>query len=325
MPTSSPTRVLVTGATGFVGRTLCDTLAQSGYFVRAAVRGHRSVATGSAETVIVGEHNSQTDWRSALQGIDCIVHAAARVHILHYNPANASLYEETNVRGTRHLAASCVQAGVGRFIYLSSIKVNGEATTGQPFTAQDPPRPQDDYGISKWRAEQALFEIGARSQMQAIAIRPPLVYGPQVRANFLRLMSWVYKGIPLPLGAVANSRSMVSVWNLCDLICRSIATPITAGVFLASDGVDVSTPQLIRKLAAAMNRPARLVHVPMTLLKMGGKTVGKSAEIGRLVGSLQIDISATRRTLNWTPPLSVDEGLVRTAHWFLRTGNARAS
>lgn len=319
-------RVLVTGATGFVGRALCDTLTRSGYVVRAALRSDGGVATGATESIIVGDHDSRTHWQQALQGIDCVVHAAARVHVLHDSLANASLYRETNVRGTQRLATECVEAGVRRFIYLSSIKVNGEATSGQPFSAADTPRPLDDYGVSKWQAEQALSEIAAGSGMTTIAIRPPLVYGPHVRANFLRLMSWVYKGIPLPLGAVANSRSMVSVWNLCDLIRCAIAAAATpVGVLLVSDGVDLSTPQLIRKLAAAMNRPARLMSVPVTLLKMGGLMTGKSAEIGRLVGSLQVDISATRQVLNWTPPLSVDAGLARTAHWFLTNRNARAS
>jgi nucleoside-diphosphate-sugar epimerase len=318
--------VLVTGATGFVGRALCDTLVQSGCFVRAALRSDRGVVTGATETVVVGDHDLRTQWQQALHGIDCVVHAAARVHVLHDSPANANLYRETNLRGTERLATQCVQAGVRRFIYLSSIKVNGEATGGRPFTAADAPHPLDDYGVSKWQAEQALSEIAAGSRMATIAIRPPLVYGPQVRANFLRLMSWVYKGIPLPLGAVVNSRSMVSVWNLCDLIRCSIASDAPpAGVLLVSDGLDLSTPELIRKLAAAMNRPARLMAVPVALLRMGGQMLGKSAEIGRLVGSLQVDISATRQQLGWTPPMSVDAGLARTAHWFLNDRNARAS
>jgi nucleoside-diphosphate-sugar epimerase len=318
--------VLVTGATGFVGHALCDTLVQSGCFVRAALRSDRGIATGASESIVVGNHDSRTDWQQALDGIDCVVHAAARVHVLHDSPANADLYREINVRGTQRLAAECVRAGVRRFIYLSSIKVNGEETSGQPFTAAEAPRPLDDYGISKWQAEQALSEIAAGSRMTTIAIRPPLVYGPRVRANFLRLMSWVYNGIPLPLGAVANARSMVSIWNLCDLIrCSTAATALPASVLLVSDGVDLSTPELIRKLAVAMDRPARLMALPVTLLKMGGQITGKSAEIGRLVGSLQVDISATRQLLNWTPPLSVDAGLARTAHWFLRDRNARAA
>lgn len=319
-------RVLVTGATGFVGRILCEVLAQSGYTVRAAVRMGSSAPPSAAEAVTIGNLEGNIEWSQALQDVDCVVHAAARVHMLHDNPANANLYLQANAQATQRLAVACAAAGVGRLIYLSSIKVNGEATADLPFAATDVPGPLDDYGLSKLRAEQSLFEIAMRSGLQAIAIRPPLVYGPQVRANFLRLMSWVYRGIPLPLGAIANSRSMVSVWNLCDLIRCSITAPMPpAGVLLVSDGVDLSTPELIRKLAAAMNRPVRLMAVPVTLLKMGGRMTGKSAEIGRLVGSLQVDISATRHALDWTPPLSVDAGLARTAHWYLKNRNSRAS
>lgn len=316
----------MTGATGFVGRVLCEELANNGHSVRAALRTPIDAPAGVKDVVVVGEHGSTTDWSDALHDVECVVHAAARVHMMDDSPANANLYLETNVRGTQRLAEASARAGVRRFVYLSSIKVNGEATQRRPFTAADAPLPLDAYGISKLQAEQAVLGISAATGMSATIIRPPLVYGPGVRANFLRLLSWVYRGIPLPLGAVRNSRSMVNVWNLCDLIRRCLeADAAAAGVLMVSDGEDVSTPQLIHKLADAMDRPARLFSVPVTLLKIGAAVTGKRAEVGRLLGSLQIDSSATCQALNWTPPLSVGEGLARTARWYVESRSVRIS
>lgn len=322
---SAMMRVLVTGGTGFVGSALCDVLAQRGYLVRVATRKDVQSRTSVAEEVVVGDIAATTEWRMALSDVDTVIHAAARVHVLHDSPANADAYMETNARGTERLAAACARAGVRRFVYLSSIKVNGEATTDRPFTAFDPPAPVDNYGISKLSAEQALLGIAATSDMEVVIIRPPLVYGPGVRANFLRLMSWVHGGMPLPLGAVNNLRSMVSVWNLCDLIRHSIeVSAMTSGVFMVSDGMDLSTPELIRGLARAMKIRARLISVPLPMLRIGGSLVGKRGEISRLLGSLQVDISATCNILNWTPPLSVDAGLARTTRWYLDERKSRA-
>lgn len=317
-------RVLVTGANGFVGSTVCATLAQAGYTVRAAVREGRSAPAGALETVVAGDLNSWFDWTRAVQDIDCVVHAAARVHIIHDSPTNARLYRRANSEATGELAAASVRAGVRRFIYLSSIKVNGEVTTMRPFTATDVPAPLDEYGDSKLRAEQVLFQIAGGSGMEAVAIRPPLVYGPGVRANFLRLMSWVHRGMPIPLGAISNARSMVSVWNLCDLIrCAIAATRPVPRVLLVSDGIDLSTPQLVRKLADALNIPARLIPVPPILLRAGGGLVGRSAEVSRLLESLQVDIDATRASLSWVPSLSIETALARTAQWYLYTVSKR--
>lgn len=316
------TRVLVTGATGFVGRVLCDELSRSGYLVRAALRSDRDVPPGVAEKAIVGDIDSRTEWTSALEGVTHIIHTAARVHIMNDSPANAELYLETNARGTARLAESAAGAGVERFIHLSSIKVNGEETTGRSYTAADPPQPLDAYGESKWQAEQRLHLIAANSGLRCAIVRPPLVYGPGVRANFLRLMRWVDKQTPLPLGGVRNARSLVSVWNLCSLLTRLLQAPIAdSTTWLVSDGEDLSTPELIRRMAHAMNKPARLPSVPVLMLSLAGRLVGKGAEVRRLCGSLTVDITPTRRDLAWSPPLSVDEGMARTAQWYQSGGH----
>lgn len=313
-------RVLLTGSTGFVGRTLLNALRN--IEIRRALRSAET--TSAEESVIVGDIGASTQWAAALAGVDCVVHLAARVHVMRPTRGDGRLFRDTNVQGTQALASAAAANGVKRFIFLSSVKVNGEATYDRPFTAADEAKPVDDYGTSKSEAETNVFEIAAKSSMEAIVIRPPLVYGPGVKANFLRLMSWVHKGIPLPLGAIRNQRSMVSVWNLCDLIKQTIEIPsVKSGVLMVSDGEDLSTPDLIRRLAVAMGRSARLVSVPESLLKVAGALTGKSAEIARLRGSLTVDISETKRQLGWTPPLSVDEGIARTVRWYLNEANAR--
>lgn len=309
--------ILVTGANGFVGRVLCETLVRAGHSVRAAVRNPTAAIAGS-ESVAVGDLNADTDWSRALAGIDTVIHAAARAHILHDSPDNAALYIRTNADGTCGLIEAAARAKVDRLVYVSSIKVNGEATANAPFTASDPPGPLDDYGRSKLAAEALVLAAASAGKLDGYIVRPPLVYGAGVRANFLRLMRWTWKGIPLPLGAVDNARSMISVWNLGDVLAR-LATVRRPGArtFLVSDDDDLSTPALIRGLAAAMNRHARLVPIPVALLRLAGNMTGKSAEIARLCGSLRVDIGATRELLDWAPPLSVDEGISRTVRWFL--------
>ena len=289
-----------------------------GHRVRAAVREGSSVPDGVDEVSIVGDLGADTDWSRAVAGVDCVVHAAARVHVVNDRPENASLYLQANAYATQRLAAACVRSGVRRLVYLSSIKVNGESTFDRPYTAQDAPAPRDAYGVSKWRAEELLFEAARVSDLEVVAIRPPLVYGPGVRANFFRLMSWVHRGIPLPFAMVRNARSMVSIWNLCDLIQYVIgwAQPVS-GVLLVSDGEDLSTAQLMRKLASEMKVPSRLLPVPPVLLRASGKIIGRSAEVDRLLGSLQVDSTQTCARMVWTPPLSVDASLARTVQWFL--------
>lgn len=309
--------VLVTGATGFVGSVLCGALADAGYRVRAALR--RPSPVPVAETTVVGDIGAATSWHEALRGVTHVVHLAARVHMMHDTPENARLYTETNVRGTEVLAEAAARAGVARFVFLSSVKVNGEETSGRGYTAEDSPHPGDAYGISKWEAEQSLLALATR--LPVAIVRPPLVYGPGVRANFLRLLRWVDKGVPLPLGAVRNRRSLVSVWNLADLIIAAMELPTAVGrTWMVSDNHDLSTPDLIRGIASAMNRSARLLPVPPSLLVGLASLAGKGAEAHRLCGSLAVDISRTVADLGWSPRVSLDEGLGRTVRWYQTHG-----
>lgn len=310
-------RVLVTGVTGFVGRILAETLAERGYMVRGAVRADRDVPPAVSEKVIVGDIGSRTDWSAALRQVDAVIHTAARAHIVGDSPSNAALYMETNAEGTKRLARAARDAGVRRFVYLSSVKVNGEETAERAYGANDEPHPRDMYGESKWAGEQHLKELCASSQMECVIVRSPLVYGPGVKANFLRLMRWVDRGVPLPLATVANRRSLVSLWNLTDFLVHTLQHPAAPGTWMVSDGEDVSTPDLIRAIAAAMRRPARLLPVPVSLLQFGGLLLGRRSDVARLCGSLTVDISATRAQLGWAPPLDARESIRRTVEWYL--------
>ncbi len=310
-------RVLVTGATGFIGRTLCEELAGSGYVVRAAVRRECVAPPGVAERAIVGDLCTTSDWQTHLQGVDTVIHLAARVHVLRNRSVNASAYMETNFHATRRLAEEAATAGVRRFIYLSSVKVNGEGSGAHAYTAADEPRPVDAYGESKWRAEKALLEIGNRTGIEATVVRSPLVYGPGVRANFLRLMALIERQWPLPFGAVDNRRSLVSVWNLCDLLLKLVRHPVAPGqVWMVSDAEDLSTAELLQRLGSAMHRRVRLISVPIRLLRLGALLTGREAELIRLCDSLVIDTAETRERLGWEPRVSVNEALALTADWF---------
>ena len=345
--------ILVTGANGFIGRALCKRLLADEYQVRGAVRGAAQMTAlpSGVEGAMVGNIGPETDWSEALDGIDGIVHLAARVHVMRESAADPlAVFRQVNVVGTERLARQAAEAGVKRMVYLSSIKVNGERTDPQItqitrirkkgtevsrlrkatpcqggqegelkefFSEKDVPEPQDPYAVSKWEAEQLLAEISSATGMETVIIRPPLVYGPNVRANFLRLLRWVNKGIPLPLGMVNNRRSLVSLDNLVDFLITCIEHPTAAGeTFLVSDGEDLSTPALIRRIALSMNIPARLIPVPVCLLCLGGSLLGKKSEVDRLCRSLQVDISKAKSVLGWKPPLSVDEGLAKTADWY---------
>jgi len=262
----------------------------------------------------VGEINSRTDWSAALAGVDCMIHCAARAHVMHETESDAlAAYRAVNVDGSRQLAAQAAAAGVRRLVYLSSVKVNGEQTApGAPFSFAGAPAPEDAYGISKWEAEQALWDVSAKTGLEVVVVRPPLVYGPGVKGNLARLLRLARSGLPLPLGAVQNKRSLIGLDNLVDLLIRCVDHPAAAGeTFLVSDGEDLSTPDLLRHMAAAMGRSPRLVPVPLPLLRLAGSALGKRAEIDRLVGSLQIDSCHTRQVLGWTPPVSVEEGIRR--------------
>jgi nucleoside-diphosphate-sugar epimerase len=315
LPTQSPPRVLITGASGFVGRTLLATTVPLGF--RSAVRA--PLAPGLPNQVVVGNIDGQTDWSRALEGIECVVHLAARVLVMKPTPADRIEFERTNVLGTERLARAAASVGVKRFVYLSSIKVNGECTRTRAFRPDDAPQPRDDYARSKLEAELRLSAVEAASDMAVSIVRSPLVYGPGVRGNFLRLMRLVRSGLPLPFASITNVRGMVSVWNLCDLICELLRheRPLS-GVFLVADGETVSTAELIRRLAKMMHRPARLFPIPVGALRALGVLAGRSAEVGRLCDSLAIDISETRLRLGWSPSVTLDVGLERTAEWYSR-------
>ncbi len=314
------TRVLVTGAAGFIGRVLCTMLAEAGYVIRAALRTDAASPPGVHEKVVVGEIGAGTDWARALCGVELVVHLAARVHMMNDRADTAATYFETNARGTARLAADSARSGIRRLVYLSSIKVNGEGADGHAYSAVDVPRPLDAYGCSKWQAEQFLAEIAARTGLQTVVVRSPLVYGAGVRANFLRLLRWVDRGRWLPLGGIRNQRSLVSVWNLCDLLIRLLDQPECCGrTWMISDGEDISTPELVRRIARAMGRRPRLLPVPRPLLLAAGGLLGKAGEIRRLCRSLTVDVVPTREQLGWSPLLSLDESLVRTVGWYLAT------
>jgi nucleoside-diphosphate-sugar epimerase len=318
-------RVLVTGAMGFVGRILCETLTRRGMQVRAATRRPFPPSMNVAETCVVGEIGSSTAWDEALADVDWVIHLAAHAHILRGNAADAA-YDEVNARGTQRLAEVAARSGVVRLVYLSTVKVNGERTSGGAYTAHEEPRPVGAYALSKWNGELALRKAALRSQLQQVIVRSPLVYGAGVRANFLNLMDWIRRGRPLPFGAVRNLRSLISVWNLADVLVRAAEHPLAGGrVWMVSDGTDVSTPQLLRALGLAMGRSVKLMPMPVSLLRLAGTLAGRRAEVDRLCGSLVVDISETRSTLDWTPPLTLQAGLERTATWYLAENRSDAS
>ena len=293
--------LLITGGTGFVGRTLVKRLGD--------------------KQVSLATRSDSAAWHKALVGITTVVHLAARVHVMRDTEADPlTAFRAVNVVDTLSLARQAAAAGIRRFVFISSVKVNGETTElDQPFTADDEPAPLDPYGISKMEAEQGLRKIAAETGMEVVIIRPPLVYGPGVKANFQTMMRWLGRGVPLPLGAINNRRSMVALDNLVDLIVTCIDHPAAANqTFLVSDGEDLSTTQLLQRLGRALGKPARLIPVPAMLIKAGAALVGKPAIAQRLCGSLQVDISKTQQLLGWTPPLSVDEGLKRAAEGYLR-------
>lgn len=309
-------KVLVTGASGFVGRALCLKLHADGFDVVAGVRRATGSAVGGVPFVAVGELTAETDWSAALDGVQAVVHSAARVHVMNDQSADPlAEFRKVNVEGTLNLARQAAAAGVRRFVFISSIKVNGEGTEpGKPYTADDVPAPSDPYGISKLEAEQGLLRLAAETGMEVAIIRPVLVYGPGVKANFLSMMRWLGKGVPLPLGAIHNKRSLVALDNLVDLVITCLDHPAAANqVFLVSDGEDLSTSELLRRMGQALGKPARLLPVPESWLNLGAALLGKRNVAQRLCGSLQVDIGKTRRLLGWNPPLTVDQGLKKAA------------
>ena len=308
-------KVLVTGANGFLGGALCTTLQKANFEVVEAVR-----RIPKKNQVSIGELSGFTGPISALQGCDVIVHCAARVHVLHEESLNPlAAFRVVNVHGTLNLMHQAVDAGVRRFVYISSIGVNGAETFSSAFREADIPAPHSPYALSKSEAEIALRELANRTGLDVVIIRPPLIYGPSAPGNFGSLVKWLSRGVPLPLGAIDNRRSYVSLDNLIDLILTCTRHPAAADqTFLVSDGEDLSTTDLLRRMSQALGKPARLLPVPIALLKFGAAIIGKPELAQRLCGNLQLDISKARQLLGWTPPLSVDEGLKRTAEGHLR-------
>lgn len=312
-------RILVTGANGFVGAALLPVLKAAGHRVRAALW---QPDPALPDGVVVGDIGPATEWGAALDGVDAIIHLAARVHVMRETEADPpGAFRRVNVEGTRRLAEAAQAAGVRRLVLMSTVKVNGERTKpGRPFTEADPPAPEDAYGVSKLEAERALEGAVA----EPVVLRAPLVYGPGVRANFLALMKACARGLPLPLGAVRNARSLLFVGNLADALLACATHAGAAGeTFLVRDGEDVSTGELARRVGAAVGRRVPLVPVPAGLLRAAAAAVGKSAAAARLLDSLVVDDGKLRRTLEWAPPFTLDAGLRRTAAWFQASRNRR--
>lgn len=309
-------KILVTGASGFVGRRLCQVLEERNYQVTAAYRSPQALDRNTKlQNVVVGDIGPDTNWSSALAGQDAIIHLAARAHVMkETTPDPELLYRQVNVEGTKSLIEQAKQAGVGRFIFLSSIKVNGERTTTHPFTESMPAAPEDAYGRTKWDAEQL---VRAEPSLASTIIRSPLVYGPGVKGNFRKFIDASNRSWPLPIGAIENYRSLIFLDNLVDALIQCLENKSSIDqTFLVSDGEDISTPNLFRATAAALGKPSRLIPMPLFLLKLAGQLTGKSGAINRLCGSLQIDSRYIREKLGWSPPYSQQQGLEKTAIWY---------
>ncbi len=315
-------KVFVVGASGFVGGHLLRRLSDDGTPLRAAVHRNRADFPAGIEIAENVDLEGPFDWTSALAGCDTVVHLGARVHVMRESSANAlESYRRVNRDGTLSLARKAAAAGINRFVFISSVKVCGEFNAADaPFVETATPRPQDAYGQSKFEAETGLLELSRASGMQVVILRPPLVYGPGVRANFLSMMRWLRSGVPLPLGGINNRRSLIGVGNLVDLICICLRHPAAAGeVFMASDGEDLSTPELLKRLATALGTKARLLPVPAALLEDMAALVRQRALVQRLCLTLCVDDRKARKTLNWQPLFSIDEELGRTARTFLQS------
>ncbi len=321
--------ILITGGNGFLGKAFAISALAAGFKVRVSARRKTKELNYFPDFSLISNIDSATDWSSTLSGVNTVVHCAASVHIKNDKDLDSlKSFRKVNVDGTLNLAHQAVLAGVSRFIFISSIKVNGESTILEhPFHADSYPNPQDPYGISKMEAEQGLQKIASQSNMEVVIIRPPLVYGPEVKANFLTMMNWLNKGIPIPLGAITkNRRSFVFLDNLISLIFTCINHPAAANqIFLVSDDEDLSTAGLLAHMAKALGKPSKLIAIPVFVITIGSKLIGKSNISQRLCGSLQVDIKKTKELLGWAPPVSVDEGLRQTAAHFLKVQSRNIS
>lgn len=308
-------RILVTGANGFVGRELCGVLKERGY---EPIRAVRSLGSLLPDCVAVGNIDGETDWTSVLRGVDAVVHLAARVHVMHKLDAVAEQeFWRTNVAGSERLARQAVAMGVKRLVFVSSIKVNGEATYGAPFNEHGVPHPEDAYGRSKLAAEQGLAAIAAETGLELVIVRPPMIVGPGVKGNLPLLVKALLRGIPLPLACIANRRSLIGVRNLASLLeCCIRVSEASGEVFLAADSPAISTPELVRHLSEGLGRKAHLLPLPVTLLRGLGKLTGKQAHIDRLSSDLEIDAGKAHRLLGWRSEESLASALHRTAQHF---------
>jgi len=310
---------LITGANGFVGKPLCAELMRQGYAVRAALRSSACMPDG-VEVVTVGNIDSDTDWTEALHDIDVVIHLAARVHVMKDTVSDPlAEFLKVNLHGTENLAQQAARAGVKRLVYVSSIKVNGEEAHNQHcYTEKDTPAPQDPYGISKWQAEQALQRIAQETGLEVVIVRPPLVYGPGVKGNFINLLAAINSGIPLPLAGANNKRSLIYVGNLLDALITCATHPAAAGqTYLVRDGEDISTAMLVEKIAAALGRNSRSFYFPPVLLRVAAVALGKSEQVARLFDSLRVRDDKIHSELGWASPYTLEQGLFATSAWFV--------
>jgi nucleoside-diphosphate-sugar epimerase len=314
-------KILVSGANGFIGRALCEKLIADGQPVIGAVR--TDMATGrlpvGIERLTIGNIGTYTQWSAALSGVDCVIHLAARAHMLEAGESDAiTAYRQVNVAGTQSLAHTAADMGVRRFIYMSSVKVNGNGKP-DPYNEHDRPMPADPYGISKYEAEQVLQEISGSTGLELVVLRPPLVYGPHVKANFLQLLNLVARGIPLPLASVKNKRSLISMTNLIDALLTCIKHPKAAGqTYLVSDGSDISVSDLVKKIALALGKTSHVFPFPIALLRLLAKIIGRTDTVNRILDSLTVNSSKIRSDLDWIPPFTMEDGLKETAKWYLK-------
>lgn len=314
-------RILVSGANGFVGGHLCQHLLTDGHDVVAAVRSPHT-APARTEEFAYGDLLGPVDWIAALRGVDAVVHLAARVHVMKDASSDPGAeFRKINVDGTVKLAKAAVAAGVGRFVYMSSIKVNGERTLGTPFEALSASNPVDSYGVSKWEAELSLNELASTTKMTVISVRTPLVYGPGVRGNMARLIRMASSGYPAPLGGIRNKRTMISVWNLADLLTFcSTSDGLNSGLVLAGDVHSPSTPELYRALAEALGTRSRILNIPVGLMAVVGRMAGKFDEVSRLTDSLEVATSSTIEGFSWSPPISFQDGVRRFGSQWRKDG-----
>jgi nucleoside-diphosphate-sugar epimerase len=315
-------RVLVTGASGFVGRALASRLVATGaYEVVAPLR--RPLELPGVTTVPLAGIGPDTDWRAVLEGVEAVIHCAGRAHLM-ADPAPDPLSEfrRVNAAGALALAEAAAGAEVRRLVFVSSAKVHGATgSPARPFRESDPPAPADPYALSKWEAEQGLARLAERTNLEVVVIRPPLVYGPEPKANMLRLLRLVDRGLPLPFGAVRNRRSMIGLDNLVSALVTALEHPAAAGrTYLVSDGEDIATPDLVQLLARAMRRPARLLPVPPLLLMLAGRLAGRGEDLERLLGSYEVDSSRIGSELGWRPPVTLTAGLTRMVECYRRSG-----